>query len=159
MLRSWTNRSFWMNLLGEQIVLVHVIHWLIFLIHWNPTLHSSATMFALRKVSSCQRLTNPRANGLRVWDETEHMICWIFWMNIPFTYRFAFESDSELEGDTGVNSQTSPVPVPQKWISSRPNPTKKLGENPVPFHSRKNDSHSLPLPCFFFFFFCRNLSQ
>ncbi len=47
-----------------------------------------------------------------------------------------------LEGDTGVNSQTSPVPLPQKLISSRPNPTKKLGENPVPFHSRKNDSHS-----------------
>ncbi len=39
---------------------------------------------------------------------------------------------SELEGDTGVNSQTSPVPLPQKLISSRPNPTKKLGENPVP---------------------------
>ncbi len=32
----------------------------------------------------------------------------------------------------------------------------KTGENPVPFHSRKNDSHSLPLPCcFFFFFLCR----
>ncbi len=40
---------------------------------------------------------------------------------------------------------------------SRPTPTKnnlflsqsheKTGENPVPFHSRKNDSHSLPLPC------------
>ncbi len=60
-----------------------------------------------------------------------------------------------LEGDTGVNSQTSPVPLPQKLISSRPNPTKKLGENPVPFHARKNDSHSLPLP---FFFLCRNLS-
>ncbi len=53
-----------------------------------------------------------------------------------------------LEGDTGVNSQTSPVPLPQKLISSRPNPTKKLGENPVPFHSRKNDSHSR---VFFFF--------
>ncbi len=39
---------------------------------------------------------------------------------------------SELEGDTGVNSQTSPVPLPQKLIPSRPNPTKKLGENPVP---------------------------
>jgi len=39
------------------------------------------------------------------------------------------------------------------WDSSRPNPTKKLGENPVPFHSRKNDSHSLPLPCWAFFFF------
>ncbi len=58
----------------------------------------------------------------------------------------------KLEGDTGVNSQTSPVPLPQKCISSRPNPTKKLGENPVPFHSRKNDSHSLPLPCCCFFF-------
>ncbi len=41
-----------------------------------------------------------------------------------------------LEGDTGVNSQTSPVPLPQKLISSRPNPTKKLGENPIPSHSR-----------------------
>ncbi len=51
---------------------------------------------------------------------------------------------SALEGDTGVNSQTSPVPLPQKCISSHSNPTKKLGENPVPFHSRKNDSHSLP---------------
>ncbi len=56
-----------------------------------------------------------------------------------------------LEGDTGVNSQTSPVPLPQKFISSRPNPMKKLGENPVPLHSRKNDSHSLPLPCCCFF--------
>ncbi len=56
-----------------------------------------------------------------------------------------------LEGDTGVDFQTSPVPLPQKIISSRPNPTKKLGENPVPFHSRKNDSHSLPLPCCVFF--------
>ncbi len=52
----------------------------------------------------------------------------------------------------GVNSQTSPVPLTQKLISSRPNPTKKLGENPVPFHSRMNDSHSLPLPCCCFFF-------
>ncbi len=58
-----------------------------------------------------------------------------------------------VEGDTGVNSQTSPVPLPQKLISSRPNPTKKLGENPVPFHSRKNDSHCLPLPCCIFIFF------
>ncbi len=33
-----------------------------------------------------------------------------------------------LEGDTGVNSQTFPIPLPQKLISSRPNPTKKLGE-------------------------------
>ncbi len=63
-----------------------------------------------------------------------------------------------LEGDTGVNSQTSPVPLPQKLISSRPNPTKKLGENPVTFHSRKNDSHSLPLPCRVFFSLRRNLS-
>ncbi len=37
-----------------------------------------------------------------------------------------------LEGDMGVNSQTSPIPLPQKLISSRPNPTKNLGENPVP---------------------------
>ncbi len=59
----------------------------------------------------------------------------------------------KLEGDTGVSSQTSPVPLPQKCISSRPNPTKKLGGNPVPFHSWKNDSHSLPLPCCIFFFF------
>jgi len=55
-----------------------------------------------------------------------------------------------LEGDTGVNSQTSPVPLPQKCISSRPNPTKKLGENPVPFHSRKND-----LLLFFFAEICQ----
>ncbi len=40
--------------------------------------------------------------------------------------------ESRVEGDTGVNSQTSPVPLPQTFISSRPNPTKKLGENPVP---------------------------
>ncbi len=52
------------------------------------------------------------------------------------------EHHSPLEGDTGVNSQTSPVSLPQKLISSRPNPTKKLGKNPVPFHSRKKDSHS-----------------
>ncbi len=52
----------------------------------------------------------------------------------------------EIEGDTGVDFQTSPIPLPQKKISSRPNPTKKLGENPVPFQSRKNDFHSLPLP-------------
>ncbi len=71
---------------------------------------------------------------------------------------FITRPSSTLEDDTGVNSQTSPVPLPQKCISSRPNPTKKLGENPVPFHSRKNDSHSLPLPCCVFFFFCRNLS-
>ncbi len=39
-----------------------------------------------------------------------------------------------IEGDTGVDFQTSPAPLPQKKkISSRPNPTKKLGENPVPF--------------------------
>ncbi len=37
MLRSWTTRSFWTNLLGERIVLVHVIHWLIFLVHWNSS--------------------------------------------------------------------------------------------------------------------------
>ncbi len=60
--------------------------------------------------------------------------------------------ECSLEGDTGVDFQTSPVPLPQKKISSHPNPTKKLGENPVPFHSRKNDSHSLPLPCFCVFF-------
>ncbi len=29
-----------------------------------------------------------------------------------------------------MNSQTSPVSLPQKLISSRPNPMKKLGENP-----------------------------
>ncbi len=97
MLRSWTSRSFWTNLLDERIVLVHVIHWFIFLVHWNPSLHSSAALFALRPVSSCQRLTNPRANSLRVWDAAEHVICWIFWTNTPFTDRFAFESDSERE--------------------------------------------------------------
>ncbi len=57
----------------------------------------------------------------------------------------------ELEGDTGVNSQTSPVSLPQKCISSRPNPMKNLGENPVP--STPIDSHSLPLPCCFFLCF------
>ncbi len=36
----------------------------------------------------------------------------------------------ELEGDTGVDFQTSPIPLPQKKISSRPNPMKKLGEMP-----------------------------
>ncbi len=97
MLRSWMSRSFWTNLLDERIVLVHVIHWFIFLVHWNPSLHSSAALFALRPVSSCQRLTNPRANSLRVWDAAEHVICWIFWTNTPFTVRFAFESDSERE--------------------------------------------------------------
>ncbi len=40
----------------------------------------------------------------------------------------------ELKGDTGVDFQTSPIPLPQKKISSRPNPMKKLGE--MPFHSR-----------------------
>ncbi len=54
---------------------------------------------------------------------------------------------SLVEGDTGVDFQTSPVPRPQKKILFRPNPTKKLGENPVPSHSRKNDSHS----CLFLF--------
>ncbi len=44
-------------------------------------------------------------------------------------------------------------PTPTNFNLFRPNPTKKLGENPVPFHTRKNDSHSLPLPCRFFFFF------
>ncbi len=72
---------------------------------------------------------------------------------ILFIIAFVCLSVHTLEGDTGVNSQTSPVPLPQKLISSRPNPMKKLGENPVPFHSRKNDSHSLPLPVLFFFFF------
>ncbi len=47
MLRSWTNRSFWTNLLGERIVLVHVIHWLIFLVHWNSSLQSSVALLAL----------------------------------------------------------------------------------------------------------------
>ncbi len=28
----------------------------------------------------------------------------------------------------------------------------QLPTNPIPFHSRKNDSHSLPLPCCFFLF-------
>ncbi|KAI2664199.1 hypothetical protein H4Q32_002341 [Labeo rohita] len=53
-----------------------------------------------------------------------------------------------VEGDTGVDFQISPVPLPQKKIPSHPNPTKKLGKNPVPSQSRKNDSHSLPLPDF-----------
>ncbi len=62
-----------------------------------------------------------------------------------------------LEGDTGVNSQTSPVPLPQKLISSRPQSHEKTGGKSRPVHSRKNDSHSLPLPCCCFFF-RRNLS-
>ncbi len=62
-----------------------------------------------------------------------------------------------LEGDTGVNSQTSPIPLPQKLISSRPNPTKKLGENPVlstPGGMTPIPSHSRVVV----FFFRRNLS-
>ncbi len=63
----------------------------------------------------------------------------------------------QLEGDTGVNSQTSPVPLPQKLISSRPNPTKKLGENPVP----STPGRMTPIPSHSrvgFFFLRRNLS-
>ncbi len=97
MLRSWTNHSFWTNLLGERIVLVHITHWLIFLVHWNPSLHSSTALFALRTVSSCQRLNNPLSNSLRVWDATENVICWMFWTNTPFTNRFAFECDWTIE--------------------------------------------------------------
>ncbi len=62
-----------------------------------------------------------------------------------------------LEGDTGVNSQTSPVPLPQKLISSRPNPTKKLGENPVP----STPGRMTPIPSHsrvVVFFFRLNLS-
>ncbi len=62
-----------------------------------------------------------------------------------------------LEGDTRVDSQTSPVPLPQKLISSRPNPTKKLGENPVPSTPGK----MTPIPSHSrvgFFFLRRNLS-
>ncbi len=40
----------------------------------------------------------------------------------------------------------------QTLISSRPNPHEKNWRK-IPFHSRKNDSHSLPLRVFFFFFF------
>ncbi len=63
-----------------------------------------------------------------------------------------------IEGDTGVNSQTSPVPLPQKLISSRPNPQKNWRKIPVPFHSRKNDTHSLPLPCCCYFFLPKSVS-
>ncbi len=65
-------------------------------------------------------------------------------INFPFSYRCI-----TIEGDPGVDFQTSPVPLPQKKISSRPNPTKKSGGNPVPFYSQKKDSHSFPLPFFF----------
>ncbi len=58
---------------------------------------------------------------------------------------------SALEDDTGVNSQTSPVPLPQKLISSNPDPIPRTGGKSRPVHSRKNDSHSLPLPCRVFF--------
>ncbi len=126
MLRSWTSRSFWTNLLDERIVLVHVIHWLIFLVQWNPSLHSSAALFALRPVSSGQRLTNPRANSLRVWDAVVHAICWLFWTNMPFTDRFAFESHSEWERDlvrdelltymSFVNEMTELVYLVREWV-------------------------------------------
>ncbi len=53
-------------------------------------------------------------------------------LSVERLLRYANCSGSNVEGDTGVNSQTSPVPLPQKLISSRPNPMKKLGENPVP---------------------------
>ncbi len=65
--------------------------------------------------------------------------------------------ESGVEGDTGVNSQTSPIPLPQKCISSRPNPMKKLGENPVP----STPGRMTPIPSHsrvVFFFFRRNLS-
>ncbi len=105
-----------------------------------------------------------------IWVVPPHSTAWLYWFPyhvfdaVPVKYQKVMYSGyyrnlgflrygneyCVLEGDTGVNSQTSPVPLPQKLISSRPNPTKKLGENPVPFHSRKNDSPSLPLPCRFF---------
>ncbi len=58
-----------------------------------------------------------------------------------------------VEGDMGLDFQTSPVPLAKEKISFHPNPAKKTGENPVPFQSWKNDSHSR-----FFFFFFQNLS-
>ncbi len=65
--------------------------------------------------------------------------------------------ECSVEGDTGVNSQTSPVPLPQKLFSSRPNPTKKLGENPVP----STPGRMTPIPSHsrvVVFVFRRNLS-
>ncbi len=47
-----------------------------------------------------------------------------------------------VEGDMGLDFQTSPIPLAQEKISSHPNPAKKTGENPILFQSRKNDSHS-----------------
>ncbi len=67
------------------------------------------------------------------------------------------ELKTRVEGDTGVNSQTSPIPLSQKLISSRPNPTKKLGENPVP----STPGRMTPIPSHsrvVVFFFFRNLS-
>ncbi len=64
----------------------------------------------------------------------------------------------QLEDDTGVNSQTSPVPLPQKNFSSRPNPTKKLGENPVPSTPGRMTpipSHSRVVVLFFFAEICQ----
>ncbi len=78
MLHSWTTRSFWTNLLGERIVLVHVIHWLIFLVHWNPSLQSSVALLALvcglfHPVKDWLNL-EPIAFEYEMW---EHVICWI----------------------------------------------------------------------------------
>ncbi len=69
-----------------------------------------------------------------------------------------FLDTSVLEGDMGVNSQTSPVPLPQKLISSRPNPTKKLGENPVP----STPGRMTPIPSHsrvVVVFFCADICQ
>ncbi len=57
-----------------------------------------------------------------------------------------------VEGDMGLDFQTSPIPLAQEKISFHPNPAKKTGENPVPFQSWKNDSHSRV------FYFSQNLS-
>lgn len=57
-----------------------------------------------------------------------------------------------LSGSAFVGHHPNHTHSHKKKILSRSNPTKKLGENPVPFHSRENDAHFLPLSCFFFFF-------
>ncbi len=60
----------------------------------------------------------------------------VVWPCLPLSHTYT------LEGNTRVDFQTSPVPLPRKK-NSRPNPTKKQGENP---------GRITPIPmCFIFF--------